>query len=80
MNFKKPKQEVINDAYNAANGMIYSAFENVKYGYVQNTNSSNIDALRHGITEGIRMAIQSLVENTYTDQEFEEDMGLKDKG
>jgi len=79
MNFKKPKEVVINEAWSAANATISQAFDSLKYGYVNNSGSSNIDSIKFAISHGIRNAIESLVENTYTDQEFEEDIQLRNK-
>ena len=79
MNFKKPKEEVINEAWMAAEGVLQEAFNGLKHGVMYSNTNSNIDSIKFGISEGIRRAIESLVENTYTDQEFEEDLQLRDK-
>jgi hypothetical protein len=80
MNFKKPKQEVIDDATNEASYVISSAFQGIRNGYMNNGAQSNIESMERAIIQGIRMAVTSLVMNTYTDLEFEEDIQLRSKG
>ena len=77
MNYKKSKNEVINEAWAAANSSLYSDFYNLKNGLMNNSNNSNLDQIQQAISQGIEAAIRSLVENTYTDQEFEEDLSLR---
>ena len=79
MNFKKPKQQVIDEAAYAASGQIYHAIGNIKNGYMNEAPNSMLDQLAWGIEAAVRSAVKSIVENTYTDQEFEEDLNLKDK-
>jgi hypothetical protein len=79
MNFKKPKEHVIADAQIAAENILASAFNNLKYGYRSNSIDSTLDQIQYAVSTAIASSIRSLVENTYTDQEFEEDIGLKDK-
>jgi hypothetical protein len=76
MNFKKPKTEVIEDAVYAASTELDSMVYNLKQGVMHSGPSSNIDTIHYGLTQAFRKAIQSLVESTYTDQEFEEDIGI----
>jgi len=79
MNFKKPKHEVINDARYAASNVISSAFNNLKYNMMNNSGQSTIDSLQYAMTDAISMAIESVVNNVYTDEEFEQDLNLRDK-
>jgi hypothetical protein len=79
MNFKKPKQQVIEDASYAASNEISSAFSNIKSNYMYTNAGSVIDNMQYAISSGIRKAVESIVNNTYTDEEFEEDINLRDK-
>ena len=76
MNFRKPKQDVINEAFFAAQTELNNKFYQLKNGYVDNSTTSNLDHIQNAVAMSIEAAIRSLVENTYTDQEFEEDLTL----
>jgi hypothetical protein len=76
MNFKKPKIEVIADAENAAFSALNCYLNELRYGqsYQQ---SDVINTLQLAISRAIGEAIRTVVESTYTDEEFEEDLQLK---
>jgi len=75
MNFKKSKNQVVNDATAAAHSRISYSLQQVNNGNISNVG----DVVRQAIIDAIGEAIRSLVNDTYTDQEFEEDMTLRDK-
>lgn len=77
MNFKKSKLEVINEARNATKDSLYIHFGNLKSNLLNNSTIDNLDYIRIAIEASIDAAIRNLVENTYTDQEFEEDLTLR---
>jgi hypothetical protein len=93
MNFKKPKQEVIEETTFRVNGILSAYFQQMQYGnpsYPSHMHSYSgsyptygpapiLDTLQYTISLAIREAVISLVENTYTDMEFEEDLNLRDK-
>ena len=79
MNFKKPKHQVIDEAMGAASSSMYQTISDIKYNGQSHTLGSNLDRLGAGINVAIASAVRSLVENMYTDQEFEEDLTLRDK-
>ena len=76
MNFRKPKQDVINEAFFAAQTELNNKFYQLKNNYVDNSTTTNLDCIQSAVAMSIEAAIRSLVENTYTDQEFEEDLTL----
>ena len=75
MNFKKPKQQVAQDAANRAQNIIMNS--------LSVHNNGNVGGIGYSITtaisDGIKEAILSMMDDMYTDQEFEEDIGLRDK-
>ena len=77
MNFKKPKDAVIEEATQAAGNVLYNHFYELKTRLSSSPVNSNIDQLQWAMQAAFRAAIKSLVENTYTDNDFEEDMELK---
>lgn len=79
MNFKKSKEEVINNAQWAAKDALQNAITNIKFNGYNNSQINVLDTLEAGIAHAIGQAIRSIVEDTYTDQEFEEDLMLRDK-
>lgn len=77
MMFKKPKQDVIDGAHGAAMNSVYA---NLNSGtFVHSTPSSWAVPIQSAIELAIRKAIESLVNDMYTDDEFEEDIGLREK-
>jgi hypothetical protein len=75
MNFKKSRDELgrlINAEVNTA---VYSRLNSLagqpmtSLGYI----------IAEAVAYGTQRAVEILMENTYTDQEFEEDIGLKEK-
>lgn len=70
MVFKNGKEAAIINASNAAINALYS-----RQGLLQ---GPAITELHDSIVIAINAAIRSLIEDIYTDTEFEQDMGLKD--
>ena len=75
MKFKKPKEQVASDAANKAYNKIQSKLAQMHH----NSMSTMGYDITQAISDGIREAILSMIEDTYTDQEFEQDIGLRDK-
>lgn len=83
MNFKRPKEEVIMNAREAASSKLAGQLTTMVY-QIRSSSFSNIDSnlqtflsnLEWQISDAIGSAVRSIVEDTYTDNEFEEDMGL----
>jgi uncharacterized protein YjgD (DUF1641 family) len=75
MNFKKPKEQIASDAANRAYNKIQTNLAQMH----NNSMSMMGYTVSQAISDGIREAILSMVEDTYTDQEFEQDIGLRDK-
>jgi len=75
MNFKKPKNQVALDAS-------WAAYNQINYQLIQ-INNGNIGNVGFVISEAIRVgieeAIKSMLDDIYTDAEFEEDLGLAEK-
>ena len=77
MNLKKPKQEVLNQINANVSGIIYNHLSN------NLGNSMRIDAggLTYTLQQAIAIAVtegfRTLLENQYTDDDFENDMALK---
>ena len=76
MNFKKPKEEVINEAFWAAQSQVGRTLSS-RLGHHDPGPQSIRMAIEQAISDGIEAAVRSLVENTYTDQEFEQDLTLR---
>ena len=76
MNFKVSKGQVINQAqiavYNAVHNQLY-ILKNNQY------NNTAADTIGDMIIFAIDAAVVSMVNNIYTDEEFEEDIQLRDK-
>ena len=75
MNFKRPKHEVASDASWRAMYAIQEQLNQINNGNIVNVGSTVTNAIRMGIEQ----ALLSMMDDIYTDAEFEEDMGLKDK-
>lgn len=75
MNFKKPKEQVARDAANRAQAAITY---NLRMQGGGNLSSVGY-VVTQAITEGINVAILSMIEDVYTDVEFEEDLNLRNK-
>ena len=73
MNFNRSKDEVITRANIKACDAVYGVLNNLQYSQIGSVQQT----VALAITEGIRVAIESLVNDTYTDEEFEKDIGLK---
>jgi len=85
MNFKKPKKDVVNEVYYRVDSSLRSSFyssmgPNGPFGmYGPGNQGPVLEALMYAMTAAITEAVSTVIENTYTDAEFEEDIGLKDK-
>jgi hypothetical protein len=66
--------EIQNDAYCAAKNKF-----DAMCGYNSNGSPAilNSDALSRMIADAVRSGVETLVENQYTDEDFESDIGLK---
>lgn len=79
MNFKRPKHEVVTNAYEAAMRNCHLYFPDPMNTTPYDSQRQIRECIQNSITMGIRAAIESLVNDTYTDEEFEEDIGLRSK-
>ena len=84
MNFKKPKDDLINEVYyRVDNTLRHILHSHSPYGYgygdPRGRGHPGDEAMLHAITYAVTEAIKVVIENTYTDQEFEEDLGLREK-
>jgi len=87
MNFKKPKEEVIEQAAQAAEWTFYynmrhyleqSYYNRTHYGYQHGPEElHNLEIMRNALGMAFRDALRVVVDSVYTDAEFEEDLGLK---
>lgn len=72
MYLKKSKQQIASDAASRARNLITSQ--------LHQHNNGNLGGIGHSIAnaveDGIREAISSMMEDIYTDAEFEKDIGL----
>lgn len=75
MNFKKSKQDLGDAIYNAVSGEVYSRLSALHGQPMTGLGP----VIAEAIACGARKAVEILMENTYTDQEFEEDIGLREK-
>ena len=75
MNFKKPREQVAKDA-------AHKAFNAIQSNMHQH-NNGNLSGIGYSISQAVQMgieeAIKSMIEDMYTDVEFEEDLQLRDK-
>lgn len=72
MNFKKSKQEVITDANIAAMNRVSAELSSYNYSQINSVQHT----IERAITSGIEAAIRSLVDNIYTNDDFEKDLKL----
>ena len=77
MNFKKSKEEVITDANVAAIGAIASYLGSISCDPGSYSQKAIVQNMQVALQEGIHEAIKSLVNNTYTDADFERDLTLR---
>ena len=78
MNFKKPKDDVLNEARLQAD----VSFANMLRSSLPCGNfdrDSVISAVGQAVSWAMHDALKSLIDNIYTDADFEEDMNLRDK-
>jgi hypothetical protein len=73
MNFKKPKEELLQAIRDSALSATYlSDIHNYPI-------NSMGDMIQRSIANAVVAGFRTMIENTYTDQEFEQDIGLRDK-
>ena len=75
MNFKKPKQQLASEASWRAYNKITSNLNSLQY----SNQTGFAPIIAEAVRDGIEEALNSLIENIYTDQDFEEDLTLRDK-
>lgn len=79
MMLKKPKQQVLDEIYNAAESKIrYNLQNNLGAGLQMNVGSVTY-AIQQAIADAVREGFSVMIDNIYTDAEFEEDIGLREK-
>lgn len=74
MNFKKPKQEVLNEIQARAQQAMQYELSGM---HMMIDTNSFVWQLQTAISKGIAEGFKVMMENQYTDQEFEQDIGLK---
>lgn len=72
MMFKKPKDQLLGDIYNNCHHTVHSQLYS-HYGEV----GLNAEILSSTIAMAIEEAFRTMIENQYTDDDFEKDIGLK---
>lgn len=78
MNFKKPKDDVLNEARLQADVSFANMLRSsLPYGNFDR--DSVISAVGQAVSWAMHDALKSLIDNIYTDADFEEDMNLRDK-
>jgi|GEM_PF-6550218 len=78
MNFKRPKEEVIERAYIAADSVLYSQLHQLAYAGASYSPNGVISMFQMAMSHAIKEAIRSVVEDTYSHDEFERDLGIKE--
>lgn len=79
MNFKKPRRQVLDEAQKVAEDRIRSMMYSITGHGASMDPNSVVNTLTMAVSFGIAGALESMMDNVYTDQEFEEDIGLRDK-
>ncbi len=79
MKLKKSLDDVIYDIEEEVKFEVTQAFKapSPEY-YGQEVNISINDLIAKAITKGVTVGIRKLIENQYTDEDFENDMGITD--
>ncbi len=76
MKFKKPIEQIEWDIQNRAEGAVRHAFQQI-YGYNGGMQQPISDALSRAIGQAVVEGFKTMMENQYTDEDFEQDIGLK---
>ena len=71
MNYTKPKEQLLNEIHSNVHSAISYMFNSSNFG------SSVSMTIQDAICDGIKEAFRTMMENTYTDQQFEEDLKRK---
>ena len=81
MNFKKPKDDVIHDVYYRVDNSLRVSMHDMlmRSGGREYQMGPNMEALMYAITVAITEATRTIIENVYTDADFEKDIGLTEK-
>jgi hypothetical protein len=89
MMFKKPQQEVVEEIMKRAQGAAYSSVYNdyntkniiVHHQPIQPEVSQNAMAsmVANAVAMAMRASFEEMIKQIYTDREFEEDIGLREK-
>jgi len=84
MNFKVPKQQVIDNATYRAEYVMRRMCDDMRYRhdpYARHfgDHGGDLGHSEHAVVMAIREAITSIVDDIYTDEEFEQDLGLTKK-
>jgi len=73
MNYTKSKEDLLIDIRNNVMSELNRNISNI-----HNSSMSSMGyTLQQGITDAVVTAFRTLIENTYTDQQFEQDLKLK---
>ena len=81
MMFKRPKEEIADEVYYRVNSSLRTTmYETMirSYGH-QPEIGPVLESLLHAVSIAMREATKTIIENVYTDAEFEEDIGLTKK-
>lgn len=76
MHFKKTKNRVAEDAQDRAWDAAVTSLSNVKYRYASVVPNEVIEAIEIAISRAIGTAVKSIVDDIYTDEDFESDIKL----
>ena len=79
MNFKRPRDEVVYAAQAAARNAFCNKLQQILPSTYHIKHDSTLSAVSEAVSYAIGMAILELMDNVYTDVEFEEDLTLREK-
>ena len=84
MNFKTSKNQVVDNATHRAEYIMRRMTEEMRHNRYDpygggGSAYGNLGRMEHMVVLAIREAIMSVVDDIYTDEEFEQDLGLTDK-
>jgi hypothetical protein len=76
MRLKKTKEEVLSEIYSRASGAVSSELYSGSFRMDINTNSIT-DSIQRAVARAVQDGFRTLLENQYTDDDFEKDLQLK---
>ena len=77
MMLKKPRREVLGLIRANAQGAVYSSLAN-NLGYAMKIDQNSVaNAMAQAIADAIEIGFETLLDNHYSDEEFERDLTLK---